>query len=89
MSVEYRADRLWPEPVSDITLDEAMSSFRLPEPRPGRPLVAINMAEKIGLRTQRNGPLATSLVRCVASTPTRHASPIANCAHSVVATPTV
>lgn len=55
MSVEYRVDRLWPEPVSDITLDKAMSSFRLPEPRPGRPLVAINMVTSIDGRAQLAG----------------------------------
>ena len=43
---------------------------------------------KIGLRTHRNGPVATSVVRAVASTPTRHESPMANCAQSVAATPT-
>lgn len=55
MSVEYRVDRLWPEPASDITLDEAMSSFQLPEPPPDRPLVAINMVTSIDGRAQLAG----------------------------------
>ena len=55
MSVEYRVDRLWPEPASDITLDEAMSSFQLPEPPSDRPLVAMNMVTSIDGRAQLAG----------------------------------
>ena len=55
MSVEYRVDRLWPEPASDITLDEAMSSFQLPAPPSDRPLVAINMVTSIDGRAQLAG----------------------------------
>ena len=55
MSVEYRVDRLWPEPAPDITLDDAMSSFRLPEPPSDRPFVAVNMVTSIDGRAQLAG----------------------------------
>lgn len=51
----HRVDRLWPEPVFDITLDDAMSGFRPPAPPANRPLVAINMVTSIDGRAQLQG----------------------------------
>ncbi len=52
---EYRVDRLWPDPVADIELDEAMAGFELPSPPPDRPLVAINMVTSVDGRAQLAG----------------------------------
>ena len=51
----FPVDRLWPDPASGIELDEAMASFRLPEPPANRPLVAINMVTSVDGRAQLNG----------------------------------
>ncbi len=51
----HRVDRLWPDPALDIALDEAMAGFELPEPPPGRPLVATNMVTSIDGRAQLRG----------------------------------
>src|SRR3990170_2937339 len=51
----HPVDRLWPDPALDLTLDEAMAGFSLPEPPPGRPLVAINMVTSIDGRAQLRG----------------------------------
>ena len=51
----HRVDRLWPDPAADITLDEAMAAFSMPDPPSGRPLVAINMVTSIDGRAQLNG----------------------------------
>ena len=51
----YPVDRLWPDPAIDLTLDEAMAAFSLPEPPAGRPLVAINMVTSIDGRAQLRG----------------------------------
>jgi len=51
----HRVDRLWPEPVADIDLDEAMAGFALPDPPAGRPLVAVNMVTSIDGRAQIEG----------------------------------
>ena len=51
----HLVDRLWPEYAADIALDEAMGNFSLPDPPPGRPLVAINMVTSIDGRAQLNG----------------------------------
>lgn len=51
----HRVDRLWPDPTLDITLDEAMSGFALPDTPAGRPLVAINMVTTIDGRAQLHG----------------------------------
>ncbi len=51
----HRVDRLWPDPVQDISLDEAMSGFALPASPSDRPLVAINMVTSIDGRAQLHG----------------------------------
>jgi riboflavin biosynthesis pyrimidine reductase len=51
----HRVDRLWPDPASDLELDDAMASFTLPAPRSGRPLVGVNMVTSIDGRTQIEG----------------------------------
>jgi riboflavin biosynthesis pyrimidine reductase len=51
----HRVDRLWPDPAADLELDEAMAEFRLPDPPPGRPLVAVNMITSIDGRAQLDG----------------------------------
>ncbi len=51
----HRVARLWPDPVADIALDEAMASFGLPPAPPDRPLVAINMVTTIDGRAQLHG----------------------------------
>jgi len=51
----HRVDRLWPEPVLDLTLDEAMAGFSPPDAPPGRPFVAINMVTTIDGRAQLGG----------------------------------
>lgn len=51
----HAVDRLWPDPAPNIALDEAMADFSLPDPPPGRPLVAINMVTSIDGRAQLNG----------------------------------
>lgn len=55
MSDEHRVDRLWPDPALDLALDEAMAAFALPDPPPGRPLVAMNMITSIDGRAQLGG----------------------------------
>ena len=51
----HRVDILWPDPRLDVTLDEAMAGFALPDPPPGRPLVAINMVTSVDGRAQLAG----------------------------------
>lgn len=51
----HRVDRLWPDPVQDISLDEAMAAFELPPSPADRPLVAINMVTTIDGRAQLKG----------------------------------
>lgn len=48
-------DRLWPDPVAGIPLDDAMASFELRDLPAGRPLVAINMVTSIDGRAQLHG----------------------------------
>lgn len=55
MSDEHTVDRLWPEPALDLALDDAMATFALPDPPPGRPLVAVNMVTSIDGRAQLAG----------------------------------
>ena len=52
---EYRVDRLWPDPVVDVELDDAMAGFALPSPPADRPLVAINMVTSVDGRAQLAG----------------------------------
>ncbi len=51
----HLVDRLWPDPATDLELDEAMASFALPAAPSGRPLVAINMVTGIDGRAQLQG----------------------------------
>ena len=51
---QFRVDRLWPDAASDLTLDDAMESFR-PTVRGDRPVVATNMVTSIDGRAQLNG----------------------------------
>jgi riboflavin biosynthesis pyrimidine reductase len=51
----FRVDRLWPDPVYDIAIDDAMASFDLPSPPADRPVVAINMVTSIDGRAQLHG----------------------------------
>ena len=48
-------DRLWPQPASGLTLDEAMAAFEAPPARAGRPSVAVNMVTSIDGRAQLGG----------------------------------
>ena len=50
----YRVDRLWPDPATDLALDEAMGDFSAPT-RSDRPFVATNMVTSIDGRAQLNG----------------------------------
>lgn len=54
-SEAHRVDRLWPDPVAGLDLDEAMRDFALPPSPPARPLVAINMVTSIDGRAQLEG----------------------------------
>ena len=51
----FRVDRLWPDPVADIDLDEAFADFALPPSPPDRPLVGVNMVSSIDGRAQLAG----------------------------------
>ena len=51
----HLVDRLWPDPVAEIPLDEAMASFELRDLPAGRPLVAINMVTSVDGRAQLRG----------------------------------
>jgi riboflavin biosynthesis pyrimidine reductase len=44
-----------PDAASGLTLDDAMATFALPAPPPGRPLVGLNMVTSIDGRAQLNG----------------------------------
>lgn len=48
----FRVDRLWPDPVADLDLDEAFADFSLPPAPPGRPLVGVNVVTSIDGRAQ-------------------------------------
>jgi hypothetical protein len=78
--------------VTDLDLDRDEERDRAPSAttfgvKSASPTTARSIALKIGFRTRRNGPAVTSAVRSVASTPTRHESPMPSCAHSVSAMP--
>jgi riboflavin biosynthesis pyrimidine reductase len=51
----HRVDRLWPDPASELELDDAMAGFSLPAPPSARPLVGVNMVTSIDGRAQRDG----------------------------------
>ncbi len=55
MADRYSVDRLWPDASTGLPLDEAMADLSLPEPPPGRPLVATNMVTSVDGRAQLNG----------------------------------
>jgi riboflavin biosynthesis pyrimidine reductase len=52
---EHRVDRLWPEPATDIALEEAMAGFAAPAGPAGRPAVGVNMVTSIDGRAQIDG----------------------------------
>ncbi len=49
---ELRIDRLWPDPVPGIALDEAYADLALPSPPGDRSYVAINMVTSVDGRAQ-------------------------------------
>ena len=51
----FRVDRLWPDPATDLDLDEAFADLALPPSPPGRPLVGVNMVTSIDGRAQLSG----------------------------------
>jgi riboflavin biosynthesis pyrimidine reductase len=51
----YRCDRLWPDPASDLDLDEALARFALPSTLSGRPFVGVNVVTSIDGRAQLAG----------------------------------
>ncbi len=51
----FRVDRLWPDPATDLDLDEAFADLALPSPPSGRPLVGVNMVTSIDGRAQLGG----------------------------------
>jgi 5-amino-6-(5-phosphoribosylamino)uracil reductase len=55
MAADHRVDRLWPDPASDLSLDDAFADFRLPDGPPGRPLVGVNMITSVDGRAQLGG----------------------------------
>jgi 5-amino-6-(5-phosphoribosylamino)uracil reductase len=55
MAPEHRVDRVWPDPASDLSLDDAFASLRLPDGPAGRPLVGVNMITSIDGRAQLGG----------------------------------
>jgi riboflavin biosynthesis pyrimidine reductase len=55
MADEQRVDRLWPNPASDLSLDDAFSEISLPDAPAGRPLVGVNMVTSIDGRAQLGG----------------------------------
>lgn len=53
-AAQYRVDRLWPDPATDLPLDDAMAGFA-PAPVAGRPVVGVNMVTSIDGRAQMEG----------------------------------
>jgi riboflavin biosynthesis pyrimidine reductase len=51
----FRVDRLWPDPATDLDLDEAFADLALPPAPAGRPLVGVNMVTSIDGRAQLAG----------------------------------
>jgi riboflavin biosynthesis pyrimidine reductase len=52
---KHSVDRLWPDPVFDLELDEAMAGFQPLPVGDGRPVVALNMVTSIDGRAQLDG----------------------------------
>jgi 5-amino-6-(5-phosphoribosylamino)uracil reductase len=55
MAPQHRVDRLWPDPASDLALDDAFADLGLPDGRPRRPLVGLNMITSVDGRAQLAG----------------------------------
>ena len=55
MADEYRVDRLWPDPATGLTLEDAFGALQLPDAPADRPLVGINMVTSIDGRAQLGG----------------------------------
>lgn len=55
MPERFVVDRLYPDPVQNLDLDEAFADLALPQPPAGRPLAATNMVTTIDGRAQRMG----------------------------------
>jgi 5-amino-6-(5-phosphoribosylamino)uracil reductase len=55
MASEHRVDRLWPDPATDLLLDDAFGSLDLPDTPPDRPLVGLNMITSVDGRAQLSG----------------------------------
>lgn len=51
----HLVDRLWPDPATDLDLDEALADLALPTAPEGRPLVGLNMVTSIDGRAQLGG----------------------------------
>lgn len=51
----HRVDRLWPDPATDLDLEEAFADLVLPPAPEGRPLVGVNMVTSIDGRAQLAG----------------------------------
>ena len=51
----FRVDRLWPDPATDLDLDDAFADFAPPPAPAGRLPVATNMVTTIDGRAQRMG----------------------------------
>ena len=51
----HAVDRLWPDPASDLDLDEAFADLHLPPSPAGRPLVGLNMVTTLDGRAQLGG----------------------------------
>ena len=55
MAAEHLVDRLWPDPASDLSLDDAFADLELPAGPAGRPLVGLNMITSVDGRAQLGG----------------------------------
>jgi riboflavin biosynthesis pyrimidine reductase len=51
----FSVDRLWPDPATDLDLDEALADFEVGPSPEGRPFVAVNMVTSIDGRAQLGG----------------------------------
>ncbi|MFN2484680.1 MAG: RibD family protein [Candidatus Limnocylindria bacterium] len=51
----FRVDRLWPEPASDLDLNDTFADLRLAPPPPGRAWLGLNMVTTIDGRATRLG----------------------------------
>src|SRR5437870_3651258 len=51
----HPVDRLWPDPATDLELDDALADLALPPAPAGRPLVGLNMVTSLDGRAQLGG----------------------------------